>query len=135
METFNLKKIINANFLDQQILAKELFPENKFPNAALKRILDGKAFLDTNQLQTLAKILRINVQQLFADSDWWHKEMNNEKIIFKKNNFRVELFLNNLTTVIYKNDKIISSEVIIPDNNIKLSEYLNLVDKTILNLI
>jgi hypothetical protein len=138
MSTFNINHIIKQYNLDEDSLSKELFPNNKFPKIALTRITSGVSYLDTSQLDILAKIIDVEPGDLLRSQSWTSTDINifdTETITFKKNNFRVELSLNTLITKIYSSDKLIASETLISDKNIKLSEYLELVNRTIINLI
>lgn len=134
MGTFNLIRIIETHKLNREALANELFPNNKFPEVALKRVLNGLSFLDTNQLNILAGILGLQVSDLFLN-EMWSTMMHNDKIIFIRNDYRVELHTETLVTYIYYKNKLVASETIIVEKNIKLSDYLKSVNETIINLI
>lgn len=134
MSTFNLKYLIDKKGLNQEALAKELFPNNKFPVVALNRILDGIAYLDTAQLAVLAKICNVQIQELFT-SESWSTKMEGNKIVFIKNNFSAVLDLDTLVTEIYNRDRIVADEVVIVEKSIKLSDYLKIIDGVIINLI
>ena len=138
MSAFNITQLINTYSLNEDDLAKELFPNNKFPKVALARIISGISFLDTNQIEILARIINVQPGDLLKSQHWTSTDINiydTETITFKKNNFRVELSLKTLVSNIYSSDKLIASETLISDKNIKLSEYLELVNRTIINLI
>lgn len=134
MSTFNLQNIINKYNLDEDDLAKELFPKNKFSKSALARITSGVSYLDTWQLCKLSEILGLKVSDLFID-DNWIKLINDNKIKFFRNNFRVELDLDTHISEIFQSEKLVAVETLITDKNIKLSEYLKLVNQVIINLI
>jgi hypothetical protein len=134
MSTFNLTRIIEANKLDRVALANELFPGNKFPEVALKRVLNGLSFLDTNQLNILASVLGLQVSDLFLN-EMWSTRMQNDKIVFYKNDYRVELNTETLITNIFYKDKLVASETLVMEKNIKLSDYLKSINETIINLI
>lgn len=134
MSAFNINTLISKYNLDEDTLAKELFPDNKFPKIALARITSGVSYLDTSQLAILAKITNLKISDLFVNEEWT-KVITNEKIIFYKNKFRVELDFETLISDIYFGEKLMSVETLIADKNIKLSEYLKLVNEVITNLI
>lgn len=136
MSTFNINHILTRYNLDCKQLARELFSNNLHPEVAFKRITDGKAFLDTNQINTLASIVGVHVSDLFIDDNWvMDKQVKGNIIVFFKNNFRVELNLETLISQIFYIDKLVVKETLISEKNIKLSEYLKLLDETITNLI
>lgn len=134
MSTFNLYNIIKKYNLDEDALSKELFPTNKLPKLALARITSGISYLDTWQLSKLAELLGVSVSDLFNE-EIWSKTIFDNTVKFYRNNYRVELNLDSHISEIFLMDKLIASEVLISDKNIKLSEYLKLVDETIINLI
>ena len=136
MSTFNLKHIISRYNLNENNLAIELFPGNKFPNLALKRIVSGDSFLDTKQIEILAKIIGVPVKDLFMSEDWTFQQNSNiDKFVFVKNDYRAELIRESLITNIYHKDRLLAKETIIVDKNIILSEYLELVNQVIIKLI
>lgn len=134
MSAFNINNLILKYKLDEDTLAKELFPDNKFPKVALARITSGVGFLDTYQLSILAKITNLKISDLFIDEEWVHVIAEN-KMKFYKNNYRVELDLETLVSDIYYSDKLVAAETLVVDKNIKLSTYLKLVNEVITNLI
>jgi len=136
MSTFNINHIISRYKLDEHKLALELFPGNKYPTIAFKRIASGDSHLDTKQLETLAKILGIRVQDLFMDEDWvFEKNTNLDDFVFNKNDYRAVLNLETLITNIYYKDRLVAEETLIVDKKIILSEYLELVNQVIIKLI
>jgi hypothetical protein len=134
MSAFNINSLISKYKLDEDTLAKELFPDNKFPKVALARITSGVSFLDTYQLSILAKITNLKISDLFINEEWI-REVSNEKIKFYKNEYRIELDLETNVSDIYYGDKLVAVETLILDKNIKLSAYLKLVNEIITNLI
>jgi hypothetical protein len=134
MSTFNLNEIISRYNLNNDSLAEELFPEHKYPKLALSRIQAGTSYLNTIQLDKLASMLNVSISELFIENNWSKKIIGNT-VVFFRNNYRVELNLDTHVTEIFLSDKLIAVETLISDKNIKLSEYLTLVDKTIINLI
>jgi hypothetical protein len=135
MNNFNLQTIITKYKLDESSLAKELFPKNKFAKNALRRVLSGISYLDTWQLCKLSEIACIEISELFTDSNSWYRVSSDNVIKFNRNNYRVELNVETKITEIFVSDKLVAVETLISDKNIKLSEYLKLVDETIINLI
>lgn len=134
MSTFNIKNIITEYNLDEDALAKVMFPKNKFAKVALARIISGVSYLDTWQLDRLTEMLGIGIADLFVDNTW-NKKITNNKILFHRNNCRVELDLDTHVSEIFLSDKLVAVETLITDKNIKLSEYLKLVNEVIINLI
>lgn len=69
MKTIDLKAIIDTNQLDTDVLAVELFPNNKYPKLALGRVLKEEALLDANQISKLAMMLSVDISELYT-SGW-----------------------------------------------------------------
>jgi hypothetical protein len=134
MSTFNLQNIISKYDLNEEILAKQLFPKNKFSKLALSRIIAGLSHLDTNQLCILSEMLGVKVSDLFIEDDW-SKSLENNVFVFSKNNYKVIFSPETYLSEIYISGKLVSVETLITDKNIKLSEYLKLVESVIINLI
>lgn len=59
----NLKPVLNRVLKTD--LAKVLFPENKFPDMALDRVLKGKTELYASQIRTVSRKYKISYSQLF----------------------------------------------------------------------
>lgn len=72
MNNFNLKDIMARHNLREDEMAKLLYPDAKYPQKALSRVLDGKAELRVSQLERLSKHIGCSIQCLF-DSDWTTK--------------------------------------------------------------
>lgn len=130
----DLNLIIEKHKLDPDLLAKELFPNNKYPKIALDRVCNGVTHLDTEQAYTLSKLLGIDISELY-NSEHWGASMVHDKIVFKRNNYKIVLHTETYLTDIYVNGKLTATEKLIIDKNIKLSEYLKLVESILINLI
>ena len=48
--TINLKELVEQRGLRLQEMAEILFPDNRFPRAALKRVLNGKTLLNSSHV-------------------------------------------------------------------------------------
>lgn len=136
MSTFDINQIIDQFKLDETQVAKELFPTNMYPSVAFKRITSGKAFLDTNQVVKLADILGMHAADLFKRDTWSISIPNKERVItFKRNSFRVEYATDTRVCSLYKGEGLKPIEVIFMAENMRLSNFLETLDKTIANLI
>lgn len=135
MSAFNINQIVTTYKLDEKTLAKELFPNNLHPHIAYERISSGKAFLNTKQLEMLAKIVGVQMHELFNSENWTISNRDDNSISFIKGKHRVELIIDKNITNIYCQDKLIAEQTIILDKNIMLKEYLELINTTIINLI
>lgn len=92
INNFDLNKIIKHYELDQAVIAKVLFADNKYPNQALTRVLKGEADINVKQLMLLAEWLDVPVQELFGVEDW-KGTMINDRFVISKGKYSV--WLNN----------------------------------------
>jgi len=134
MVTLDLKKIITKSELDYRVVAENLFPNNKFAKVALDRVVEGKAFLDTNQLVKLAMLVGApTVDDLFKNNGW-KVSASPKKIIFIQDDYRAELDTVNWTARIFKKDSLCYEEEIIVKKSLVLSEYTEELNKIILKI-
>jgi hypothetical protein len=131
MSTFNLQEIIDKQGLDAKEIAKELFPTNGYPVLALKRILKGEAFLDTEQLSKLSALTGITIGELYAGGAWKGSSAKDE-LIFKSGRYKAVLNTETWVTKIYKNDSLFHDKVI-HGGSIALSKYLSSLTEIIDN--
>ena len=131
MKTFDLKEIIEKQNLVVKEIAKQLFPNNKYPKLALDRVLSGKAFLDTNQVSKLSMMTGISVEELYSGG-CWKASTSKDKLKFTSGNFTAELDTETWITKIYHKDSLFH-EAVIHNGSIALSEYLtkltNIINK------
>lgn len=123
MKTIDLSGIISKQKLDPKEVAKQLFPENKYPKLALNRVLAGEAVLDANQISKLALLTGLSMDQLYSENDW--KATSKAGIItFQNGGYKAELNTETWVTKIFQNDSLFH-ESIITSKTIPVSEYLN----------
>ena len=84
MNRLNLSKIIKQNSLKKNEIASLLFPGNKFPMAALTRVLNGEAHLDSVQISRLALFLNVTPGRLFSESQFNGYADNYQNLILRK---------------------------------------------------
>lgn len=132
MSTFNLHEIIDKQGLDKKEIAKELFPTNSYPVLALKRILKGEAFLDTEQLSKLSQLTGISVAELYSGGAWKGSSDKENELTFKSGNYKAVLNTQTWVTKIYHNDSLFHDKVI-HGGSIKLSKYLSTLTEIIDN--
>lgn len=127
---FDLNKIIKRNKLDADQIAKNLFPENNYPASAMRRVLNGDAFLNTNQVSTLSDITGIPIDKLFDAEEWRSAMQSKDVISFTNGNYRAELDRSSWTTRIFNGNDIFVDKAVI-SKFIPLSEYLFEIEKLI----
>lgn len=131
MKKINLLKILEKSKLDKSEVANQLFPGNKYPDLSLNRVIQGKSFLNSEQISKLSLLTGLSIQQLFEPGNWSMRTYNNT-FTFRKGDYRAELDLSNKRTLIFHNESIFHDEII-HDGFIRLSEYLNRIELLILN--
>lgn len=130
MEQFNIKKVIERYNLNVEEVAEALFPRVRYKKQALDRVLKGEANIDTEQLQSLAKLAGVFPYDLFTANDWKGKSEDN-CITFVKGKFKVKLNYNNVYLSLYKDNILIYQELTMP--NMELSEFLTYISNLIKN--
>lgn len=128
--SINLKGIIKKSNITKDHIARELFPDNKFPTPAIDRVIRGESELDARQICKLASLLDVCIDQLFTNN--WKGRSCNESLVFEKGEYRAELSVSKWLTRIYRNDSLFHETVMIPDY-IKLRDYINMLDEIINN--
>lgn len=131
MKTIDINNIIESKGLDQNDLAKELFPGAKHPKMALQRIIKGEAQLDSDQIVRLSIYTGIAIGELFGERDW--KAQTKEGVhTFESEDYRAELDTNTWISKVWKKDELIH-EVVIHDRHISISNYFTLLNNVISN--
>lgn len=127
--TIDINNIIESKGLDQNDLAKELFPGTKHPKMALQRIIKGEAQLDSEQIVRLSVYTGLSISELFGQRDW--KASSNGGVhAFESEDYRAELDTNTWISKVWKKSELIH-EVIIHDQHISLSNYFSLLNDVI----
>lgn len=129
--SIELAKIIALCKLEEKELAEILFPQNKYPAAALQRIIQRESLLDSEQVLRLSKFTGLSLEELYGES--WTAITKGKKVYFTKGDFKAELDTETWVTKLYNKealffDKVISSGVV------SLKEYFNKIDNIIVNL-
>lgn len=127
----NVQEIIDKYSLDGKVVAELLFPDNKYPVPALKRVIIGEMNLDSDQLHKLASLAGVTVSELY-NNDWEfiRGETNTITFIAANGSYRAILDLNTWVTRIFDTESLFH-ESIIHGGAISLGEYLNKLDSII----
>lgn len=128
METFDLKQIIEHYNLNTDDVAKALFPHIRYQKLALDRVLRNDTFLNTEQLQALAKLAGVLVSDLFTIDDW-KGSFENECLTFKRGEYTVKLNYNGVSLSIYKDAKLIYQELIL--ENMPMTDFISYINNKI----
>lgn len=131
MDIIFLKQLIEEKGASQKELAKSLFPGNKFPENALRRVFRGKTALTADQAKTIADALGVPVDDLYACNGWKDKS-SGECHTFTKGDYVAELDLSSgMTRIIYKGTEL--CETLFHCPTITLSDFIDTVDNIIAN--
>ena len=128
--TINLRELIEQRGLRLQEVAEILFPNNRFPRAALNRVLNGKTLLNSEQVSRLAAWLRVSVDDLYRGA--WNSEFRGETCILTNGNYRAELSVKTGETKVFHLGSLFH-ETVLHDPAIPLSKYIELLNTIIKN--
>lgn len=129
MQTIDLNKIIEESELDAVKVAEHLFPTNKYPRHALKRVLNGDANLDADQISRLSGLTGRSIASLYSGGGW-KGVVKKDKHIFTHGEYRAELNTETWVTEIFHNESLFHDSVI-HTGAVSLSEYLAELDRLI----
>lgn len=128
MSRLNLAKLIELNRIDTEELAKVLYPDVKFPEKSLHRVLKGSSFLDSEQIFLLSKFTGISFNVLFNPESWDH-EFSKDKIhIFRKGAYRAELDPSFWELKFWLGDNILHEEYLV-NPSISTENLMGLLDQ------
>jgi hypothetical protein len=125
----NVKKFIADHNLDTMEVAAQLFPENNYQKMALKRILDGSALLDSEQVSKLAAMAKVPINQLFSGA--WNTGAKADTLVFEAGDYRAELDTTLWITRILHRGSLFHEEVLTKPT-IPLKEYLEQISLRII---
>lgn len=107
----NLKKILDAKGVNKSEIDVLLFPNVKYPDRALARILEGEAELSASQISILSDFLGMSIDEMFEpDRFRWENTLDGKHIFIYGDTFRVEVSLDTWQTIIYFRDEIIKRD-------------------------
>ena len=129
MKSNILTRIIDSNpDLDLEVLAKLLFPENRYPIRALTRVRTGKSLLNEEQIESLASHIGADPGDLFKTT--WSSTPKGSKVIFKYGPYVAVFDAKKWTTTLRKGDEVILEESIAQDH-VQLSNYIKFLNQII----
>jgi hypothetical protein len=128
-QTFNINKIIEHYKLDVNEVAEALFPHARYKTLALRRVLKGEAFLDSQQIEKLANLIGVLIQDLFAFDDWKGRTEDG-CLIMIKGEYKVKLNYNNTYMTLTRGSQVIAQEIVSPVN-ISLEDFISHINSLI----
>lgn len=132
MEQFNLPEILQAYKVDQNKVAEHLFPDTKYPMYALKRILKGESYLNSEQIIALASYIGVTVADLFCVDGNYKISSKNGYFTLSKGSYDIKINCNGSYISIFKNDELVNNFVS-NTYNMTLSELIVLLEGLLKN--
>ena len=125
----NLQSFIDAHNLDPQRTASELFPTNAYPVMAMKRVLQGEALLDSDQIQRLAAFAGTTVSKVFNNG--WSMSTDfissSPKYVLESDAWRAEIDRASWVTTLYHKGNVVTERVI-SSPSVGLSEFIGMLE-------
>lgn len=126
-QTIDLAGIMEAKKLNKEEIARDLFPNTKYPVRALERVMAGISELDANQILRLSISTGISLEDLFHSSEWKAK-FKNRVHTFTNGNRKIELDVDKWTANLWENGEKIHGTLLV-DKLIPLNEFLQSTEK------
>ena len=123
-QSFDLAKVIEHFKLDREDVEAVLFPHVRYRKQALDRVLKGEGQLTVEQLQALANLSGVFIQDLFS-LDTWKGGKEDNCLTFLKGEFKVKLNYNGVFLSIYKGTTLVHQEI--NSSNKTLQEFLSYI--------
>lgn len=128
-QTFDINKVIEHYKLDTNDVAEALFPHVRYKTLALNRVLKGEAFLDTQQIQALANLAGVLIQDLFTFGDW--KGIKEDGCLtLIRGEYKVKINYNGTYVTILKGSRVISQEITGP-KHISVNDFISHINSLI----
>jgi hypothetical protein len=134
MKTIDIKAIRKAAGIKASDLAEALFPNHKSPYMALCYIQQGRASLDTEQLQTFANLVGLPVGLLLDNADWHMSIVQGELKIIKFQAYEYTAYYNysDNTTTVSSNRGVLYDKVKHDGDSMELGEYLDFLTELLI---
>jgi len=132
---FDINKVLDKYSVDLNEVANILFPNIRYKNVALSRLIKGETELTLTQLSNLAKLLNISTQELFegiTNNSYTLKLNPKNNYILSYKGYEVKLYNDGSFMSLYKDTQLIKKEFI-NAKHISLDEVLKLIDNIIKN--
>lgn len=127
MQKLDLGRIMEIAKLKTATVGAQLFPTNQDPKAAVRRVIKGDAFLNSEQIAKLSEMLGVPIGLLFSDAAWSMTKPSDSKkrvIQFRSYEYFAELDLDTMTTTVSRNGLLFFEKITHP-KGVEITEYLN----------
>lgn len=129
----DVKGIVQAYGLDQNKVAEELFPGNKYAVSALKRVMRGDAELSASQLKRLSEMAGVDVNSLYDITGKWRARSKDGVVTLLSADYRVEVDLRTWASRIFKANVLVSEDVL-SNQMVSVREFINQIENQIKTL-
>ncbi len=127
MFKISLPAIIQRFKLTDNELASVLFPNNRFPNQALRRVLNEGVSLSADQVSALAAYLGVPVYELYKCGGWHQIPDESAAISLRKGDLTAVL-RNGGSSITIRDDKRGVEQIIALPNSLTLEELIRKLD-------
>lgn len=119
----HIQKRIAESGLSPETVAKALYPGNKYPEAAYKRLLKGESKLEADQVLALARLLGTSTDSLLRP-DSWKMVPGQSRLVFTKGRFSATLLTDKWLVRLEKaGELVIEWQIVKP--TISLESFIN----------
>lgn len=126
----DLNKIIKEQELVPWILSRQLWPTNAFPMQALKRVTEGTAQLEEEQIAKLAHITGLSIDELFQAAPWKITNSGENLLHFERDNWKASFDLESNAIKVYDKETLYC-ETLLVSKAIPLNEFLTILDNLV----
>ena len=126
MQTLDLSRIMETANLKASYVGAHLFPDNRDPAKAVRRVTRGDMLLNSEQIAKLSELLNVPIGLLFDDAAW-HMSVDSERtkiIRFKAYDYYAELNTETMLTTVSRNG-LPYFETIKHEKGVSLTDYLS----------
>lgn len=127
MFKIDLSTIIQRFKLSDSELASVLFPDNRFPNQALRRVLNEGASLSSDQVSELASYLGVPVYELYQCDGWYQVPDESAAISLRKGDLTAVL-RNGGSSITIRDEKKAVEQIIALPSALTLEELIRKLD-------
>ena len=127
----NLNLILERYNLDENNVAQMLFPDNKRPNSALKRVKDNEALLNSEQFAKLAAYIGVPMEALMQKG-WTSAPATEDTLILTSGEYEVILNKRSFETRIFHKNSLFYGGILV-NRSTTLSEYIDAIEEAIKN--
>lgn len=137
----DLDKIAQAAGLPIATIARELFPEHRFPMHAVKYLSKGKKGLSAQQIEILEAATGLSVAEMNEISrlpnapkaDGWAFKPQVGKSVFTRNQYRIDYYPATNVAYVYKAGALLSDHILVAQT-IPLRTFLEDMDSIIASI-